>query len=506
MGRGLTRYLPQVALATFAVAGLPALISSAVQATVGVPAGLAILMAMLLSVLFARAGAAIWMRRPDSRDIVFGDLMAWGWLRRVRAERRLAEAERLLGRGKLPAGRRVELLKGLAADLEARDSYTHGHSNRVARLSEAIARNMGLSREQVAKVRTAAAVHDVGKIKTPREILTKPGKLTDPEQAVMQRHVSDGAEMVSALGDPEITAMVEGHHERLDGSGYPEAVPAEGISVGARIIAVADTFDAMTSARPYRSALKHKRAMDTLAAESGARLDPRAVAAFNNHYSGERAVPLSAFLTTAPQRLASWAAGVVQEGALPLTQGISALGTAALLGGSMIGTAANADSASSASADAVTAASVAAATGAAPSARLNARRAGGGPGSRPLRRPAPRRRSRADNPGAGGQTPGTNGSPAAPQQGSGPTGPQDSTPGSPSKPPSSGGGAQQTVTVTPHKLEVGTNVTVPLLPSTSVDLGVKGELPTVELPKVGLPKVGLPKTELPKLHIQLPLR
>src|SRR5215211_1090230 len=208
----LTRYLPHVAVATFAVVGLPALIASAVQALLGLGGVLSVVLAMALSILFARAGSALWMRRPGSRDIVFGDLMVWGWLRRMRAERRLAEAEQLLGRSGLSVGRRGELLRALAAGLEARDSYTHGHSQRVARHSEAIARAIGLPREQVAKVRTAAAVHDVGKIKTPREILTKPGRLTQAELAVMQRHACEGAQMVSRLGDAELTAMVQSHH------------------------------------------------------------------------------------------------------------------------------------------------------------------------------------------------------------------------------------------------------------------------------------------------------
>jgi putative nucleotidyltransferase with HDIG domain len=333
MGKAPTRYLPQVALATFAVAGLPALIVSAAQAVVSLPAILAIVLAMLLSLVLARLGSAFWMRRPGSRDIVFADLMVWGWLRRMRAERRLAKAEELLGHGELPLSRRAELMKTLAAGLEARDSYTQGHSKRVARHSEAIARAMGLSREQVAKVRTAAAVHDVGKMRTPRAILTKPGKLDDAELAVMKRHVRDGADMVSGLGDPEITTMVMGHHERLDGSGYPAGLPDEQITLGARIIAVADTFDAMTSSRPYRSAAPHKRAMDTLVAESPVRLDARAVAAFRAYYTGERKVPVSAFLTTAPQRFGPWFAGLLQgESAVPLAQGLSALTAAAAVG------------------------------------------------------------------------------------------------------------------------------------------------------------------------------
>src|SRR5215212_6223225 len=276
----LTRYLPHVAVATFAVVGLPALIASAVQALLGLGGVLSVVLAMALSILFARAGSALWMRLPASRDIVLGDLRVRGWLRRMRAERRLTRVEQLLGHGELSSVRRTELLKTLASGLEARDSYTHGHSKRVARHAEAIARGMGLSREQVAKIRTAASVHDVGKIRTPRAILSKPGALSDRERSVMERHVAKGAEMVLGLGDAEITAMVRSHHERLDRSGYPDGLRAEDIPLGARIIAVADTFDSMTSARPYRRASSHKHAIDVLAAESGARLDPRAVAAF----------------------------------------------------------------------------------------------------------------------------------------------------------------------------------------------------------------------------------
>jgi putative nucleotidyltransferase with HDIG domain len=485
MGQGPTRYLPQVALATFAVAGLPALIVSGLQAAVRLPALGAIVLAMLLSVVIARLGAALWMRRPGSRDVVFGDLMVWGWLRRMRAERRLAEAEELLGSGELPLSRRAELLKTLAAGLEARDAYTHGHSNRVARYSEAIARAMGLSREQVAKVRTAAAVHDVGKIRTPREILTKPGRLDDAELAVMQRHVGDDAEMVSGLGDPEITAMVIGHHERLDGSGYPAGLPDQQISVGARIIAVADTFDAMTSSRPYRSAAPHKRAMDTLVAESPVRLDARAVAAFRNYYSGERAVPVSAFLTTAPQRLGSWVAGLLQgEGAVPFAQGLSALGAAALLGGTgMIGSPVNEQSAASQQALTSRAADTATLDG---SPTGSDRASGdGGPGTD---RGGPRSRSRSGAPGGRGRSRPTGGTPSVPQQGparsrSPSPSPAHPAPHQPGGSPG-GGSVQPTLSITPEQVHVETKVDLPqVAPLPPVQTEV-----TVDLPKLKLPR------------------
>jgi hypothetical protein len=324
----LNRYLPHVAAATFVVLGLPALAASGIQAVLGVPAVAGVVLAIALSLALASAGSALWMRHPGSRDLVFGDLMVWGWLRRVRGDRRLAEATRLLG-GKLSAGDRVEVLEQLAGNLEARDVYTHGHSRRVTRHAEAIALGMGLAADDVAKVRTAAAVHDVGKIFTPREVLMKPGRLTDVEFEIIKRHAPDGADMVAELGDREVTAMVRYHHERLDGSGYPDGLGVAETPVGARIIAVADTFDAMTSTRPYRRACSHKRAMDTLAGEAGTKLDPDAVAAFRAYYSPRSPVAWWSLLVTVPQRLVAWAGGALQGGA-------ATLGAAALIGGGSI--------------------------------------------------------------------------------------------------------------------------------------------------------------------------
>ena len=193
---------------------------------------------------------------------MFADLMLWGWLRRSVAERRLAQAETLLGND--PQGASVEALIGLSELLEARDARTYGHSQRVTRHAERIATTMGLPAAEVAKVRTAAALHDVGKLHTPRSILNKPGRLTDSEFALIKRHPVDGAVMASGIGDPEITAMIRHHHERLDGRGYPDGLAGEDIPLGARIIAVADTFDAITSNRTYRRASHHKRALDVL--------------------------------------------------------------------------------------------------------------------------------------------------------------------------------------------------------------------------------------------------
>jgi putative nucleotidyltransferase with HDIG domain len=318
------RWLPLALLATAFVVIAPALAVWAVLPP-GEPALLVISvpLGMLLSVLAARLGTALWKRTPGSRDIVFADLMLWGWLRRCRTERRLAQAETLLGRD--AEGMSVEALTRLSALLEARDGYTYGHSQRVTRHAERIARAMGLSGTDVAKVRTAAALHDVGKLHTPREILNKPGRLTEEEFEVIRRHPGDGAAMATGLGDPMIIAMIRHHHERLDGKGYPDGLAGEQIPLGARIIAVADTFDAITSDRAYRRASSHKRALDVLAREAGTQLDADAVAGFVGYYRGLPTVAWSAFVTAAPQRLLAWLGGLTPS------VGAGAAGAAALL-------------------------------------------------------------------------------------------------------------------------------------------------------------------------------
>ena len=190
---------------------------------------------------------------------------------------------------------------------------------------------MGLSAAEVAKVRTAAAMHDVGKLHTPRSILNKPGRLTDSEFALIKRHPVDGAVMAGGIGDPEITAMIRHHHERLDGHGYPDGLAGEDIPLGARIIAVADTFDAITSNRTYRRASHHKRALDVLSSEAGKQLDGDAVAAFRGYYRGQRTVALSAFVASAPQRFLSWLGGAspaIGAGAASATSLLIGLGNA----------------------------------------------------------------------------------------------------------------------------------------------------------------------------------
>ena len=307
------RYLPHAVAATATVTLAPAIPVWGLAAT-GVVTGFIPLLAvgLVVSLLVAYGGRGLWEMRPGSRDILFSDLMLWGWLRRWRLERRLGDAVALLGldtkgvaerRDELDRAARIKALKRLANALEARDPYTHGHSRRVARYSTMIAKKLGLPAADVAKVRLAATVHDVGKLVVPLEILHKPSRLTDEEFDVIKRHAPVGADMVRPLGDDELTEMVAHHHERLDGSGYPSQLSGDGIPLGARIIAVADTFDALTSKRAYRPVKRHRDVFQILREEAGTQLDPAAVQAFSRCYSGFWGIGAWSILSGVPQRV-----------------------------------------------------------------------------------------------------------------------------------------------------------------------------------------------------------
>jgi putative two-component system response regulator len=170
----------------------------------------------------------------------------------------------------------------LAYALEAKDKYTHGHSERVTEIAVAVAREMTASKQMVEKVRLAGLLHDVGKIGVSELILNKPGKLTDEEWAMVKAHSEVGERILSPIvEDKEILEMVRHHHERYDGKGYPDGVSGEQmtrgaditvfaeaynniLSQGAMALAVADAYDAMTSDRPYRPAMSSEAACSEL--------------------------------------------------------------------------------------------------------------------------------------------------------------------------------------------------------------------------------------------------
>jgi two-component system cell cycle response regulator len=174
------------------------------------------------------------------------------------------------------------VLQALTAVANAHDGDTSAHSMRMVTMAKETARMLGCSEEEVHLVRLAALLHDIGKVGIPHEILHKPGPLTDDEWSVMRRHPKIGRQILAQAGGKFelLSHIVVAHHERWDGKGYPYGLKGETIPLGARILTVADSFDAMTSDRPYRKALSIAHARQELQRCSGDQYDPQVVAAF----------------------------------------------------------------------------------------------------------------------------------------------------------------------------------------------------------------------------------
>jgi putative nucleotidyltransferase with HDIG domain len=179
-----------------------------------------------------------------------------------------------------------ETVMALAEAIEKRDPYTGGHVHRVVSYSLLLAAEMGLAPEELENLRLAATLHDIGKIGIPDQILNKPAPLSAAELEVMRRHTLDGAAIVSRIR--ELRAVLTGvrsHHERLDGGGYPDRLVDAEIPLPARVIAVADTFDAMTTSRPYRQAMAPEQAAAEIVQGAGSQFCPRVVAAFDRLFA-----------------------------------------------------------------------------------------------------------------------------------------------------------------------------------------------------------------------------
>jgi len=169
----------------------------------------------------------------------------------------------------------------LAAAIEARDPYTVGHSARVTQYAVAIAESMGLSSEEVEELRLAGLLHDLGKIGVPDSILNKAGRLSEEEYSAIKMHPALSMRIIEPLPHlGNIIPIIYNHHERYDGNGYMDGKAGEKIPLGARIIAVADSFEAMTSDRPYRKALSREEAVNEIARNSGSQFDPEVVQHF----------------------------------------------------------------------------------------------------------------------------------------------------------------------------------------------------------------------------------
>jgi putative nucleotidyltransferase with HDIG domain len=424
--------------------------------------------------------------------VFYGDLMLWGFLRRLWAEHRL---KRVGATYRAAVGEdgtvRVELLEGLAHLLEIRNPYTYGHCRRVARHSERMAREMHLSAAQVAEIRTAALVHDVGKVYTPPEILHKQGPLDDEEFDIVKRHAADGADMLGPVHDLQLASIVRHHHERVDGSGYPDGLLGPDIPLGSSIIAVADTFDAITSHRPYRRARSQREALAVLEAERGRLLDAGAVDAFLASYSPRRSVasvPLAGAISARAAEAFQLLPGGLLGGA-SLASVLPAVGAAGAL--------ALAPDARYERAVQAAAARNAASLGAAFPGELQGQGATptggtGAPAAGQLRAgPVPgRRRSAAGRPGGtvvltpGGATQAPSGT---------------SQSGAGTAPPiSSGGGGQSTPPVSVGTTEAPA-VEVPVPPGVPPVKAPPVKVPTVEVPPVEVPAVKVPPVSTPSV-------
>jgi HD-GYP domain-containing protein (c-di-GMP phosphodiesterase class II) len=177
----------------------------------------------------------------------------------------------------------------LALALQSRDAYTHGHCNRVETLSWQLGQRCGLDTRELALLRAAARLHDIGKIGIPDHVLHKPGALSPPEWEMMKSHAEQGERICDAMAHretPLMGAMVRHHHEAFDGGGYPDGLAGEAIPLGARILGVADAYDAIATARPYHPARGHDEVMAIMDRERGRKLDPYLLGLFERFIEG----------------------------------------------------------------------------------------------------------------------------------------------------------------------------------------------------------------------------
>lgn len=307
-------------------------------------------MAILLSVLLTAGsvvvGSAVWATQPESAGFSFGDLMLWSWVRREAAERTLIQNSailgfdrfgRFLGHSTASKEEQMRAVREIGAALDAKSSYTLGHSRRVEKHARKVAQVMGLSEAETASLATAASLHDIGNIQIPDGLLRKTGELTIEERSAIEAHVLLGARMVLKAGGDVVVDGIRHHHERWDGAGYPGGLAGEEIPLFARIIGIAEAYDAMTSTRPYRQGFTRDHAIEVLRSEGGLQFDGDLVEMFVSTLPESmaifRKVPL---LGRAQGQLHELQLVFKRMGAVAISATASTIAIALLLGGTVL--------------------------------------------------------------------------------------------------------------------------------------------------------------------------
>ena len=227
---------------------------------------------LLLAAETVREQAELYEQMGKNRETLQALSLSHKLFTKLRARRNLADLERRVSRLET---RFYDIVGRWAQTIESKDAYTLGHCERVAEYACALARDVGFDDITMFWFRIGAVLHDVGKIVVPSEILNKPGAFSEAERLIMERHAAAGSELLRDIEFPwDILPMVRGHHERWDGRGYPDRLAGEEIALSARIVCVADVFDALTTDRPYRRAFTREQALAMMAADCGKMFDP----------------------------------------------------------------------------------------------------------------------------------------------------------------------------------------------------------------------------------------
>lgn len=246
---------------------------------------------LLLQAETSRELAELFRRESRNAEMLQSLNLAHQLFGQLRARRDLADVDRRTARLEAEF---IEVVRRWGSSIESKDRYTQGHCERVADFACALAARVGMDERSLFWFRIGALLHDVGKLLIPAEVLNKPGRLDDEEWALVRRHPEAGVELLAGIDFPwDVRPIVLSHHERWDGRGYPHGLAGEGIPLVARILTVADVYDALTSERSYKPAMSHADALAVMRRDAGTQFDPALLAAFESVFPPDMAVPPS---------------------------------------------------------------------------------------------------------------------------------------------------------------------------------------------------------------------